>query len=148
MLWNVLQDEKKSICIISFKFIQFSSLEYVEKCASPVKLFYWSWGWKHTICNIFLKKWLERCFSLNLGMFNVYRTIDVIYLQWLSIEPGPIDNCVHDSERIIDNHDNPWKELSSLVVWSCICHLDLLTMFIVFNYESSTRLNFQIENRW
>ena len=26
-------------------------------------------------------------------MFNVYPTIDVIYLQWLSIEPGPIDTA-------------------------------------------------------
>lgn len=77
----------------------------------------------------------------------VYPTINVIFIQWWSIEPWPNWHCVHANETINDNCDNSWNKRSSLAVWSHICQLDLLTRFVVYNYESSTGLSFEIENR-
>lgn len=94
----------------------------------------------------FSLKMIGKIFYFQFGSIYVYPTSDVIYLQWLWIEPWPNWHCVHASEKINDGSDNPWNKLSSLAVWSSICHL--ITTFIVCNYESCIGFSFQIENKW
>ena len=116
-------------------------MECIEKCSSPVKLCYWSWDWKHTICKIFIKNdqkdvliSIWECLCLPNYWSDLFAmVINRVCSNW---------HCVHAKERTIDNSDNPWKELS-LVMWSCIFHLDC-----VYDFESSLGWDLQIENRW
>lgn len=120
---------------------------------------FYHWNVSRNVCpllNYVIGPWIENTPSARFSLKNDQKDVLISIWECLCLPNYWSDlfsvvinrvcsnwHCVHANERTIDNCDNPWKELSSLVVWSCICHLDC-----VYDLESSTGLNFQIENRW
>lgn len=145
-LWNILRINLLSVIFHQIH-TDFFSHRHMSRDAQPLLNSSTGPGIENTPFARFPLQVIGKVFCSQFASVCVYPTIDVFLIQRLSIEPWPNCHCVQANETINDNYDNSWNKLSSQAVWSHIYQSDLLTMFIVYNYKSSTGLSFEIENR-